>query len=383
MAIYQSFLDIFKKNSELEYLFDLELAEETSQRAYLKRMAIDTVLNYVGRTVSQSEFRMYSEGKPDKSDWYYKLNVRPNTDLSAATFWQKFVYKLMYDNEVLVIKTDSDDLLIADSFNRKEFALFEDVFTEVKVKDYEFTRSFVMSEVIHVEYNNKGLNDFLDGLYADYGELMGRMIDTSLRNNQIRGTVDIEQVGSFDKATADKLQRFVDRVTKVFSNSSVAIVPQTKQFKYNEISNGDRSDSQTFNDITKVKNELMSEVAKAVGVPPTLIHGDVVDLSENRKAYVEFCVRPLIEKIENELNAKLFTPAEYLAGGHVDVVGIDRPNIFELAPAVDKLIGSGPFSPNEMRVELGYEPIDDPAMDKHYVTKNYTDTVELKGGDSE
>lgn len=382
MSKFQSFLDIFKKNSELEYLFDLELANETSQRAYLKRMAIDTVLNYVGRTVSQSEFRFYKDGSPEKNEWYYKLNVRPNTDNSAAEFWQKFVYKLMYDNEVLVIKTDTDDFLIADSFNRKEYALYEDIFTEVKVKDYEFERPFRMSEVIHIEYNNKKLNDFLDGLYADYGELMGRMVDSSLRNHQIRGTVDIDQVGNFDEKTSQKLQKFVNRITKVFANSAIAIVPQTKQFKYNEISKGERTDSQTFTDITKLKNELVSEVAKAVGVPPKLVHGDVVDLTESRKAFIEFCIKPLIEKIENELNAKLFEPKEYLAGSRIDVVGIDRPNIFDLSSALADLIGSGPFSPNEIRVEMGYEPIDDPAMDKHYITKNFASTDELEGGDS-
>ena len=382
VAVFESFLDVFRKNSEIEYLFDLELINETSQRAYMKRLAIDTVLNFVGRTVSQSEFRFYDKETPVKNEWYYKLNVKPNTDDSAANFWQKFIYKLMYDNEVLVVKTDTDDLLIADSYVRKPYALYEDIFTEVTVKDYEFQRPYRRSEVIHVEYNNRKLNDFLDGLFEDYGELLGRMIDSSLRNHQIRGTVDIEQTASFDVKTTEKLQKFVNRLTKVFSTSSVAIVPQTKQFKYNEVSAGERTDSQTFNDITKLKNELISEVAKAVGVPPKLIHGDVADLEESRKAFVEFCIKPLLEKIENELNAQLFDQSDFLEGSHVDVVGIDRPNIFELADAVDKLIGSGPFSPNEMRKELGREPIDDPAMDKHYVTKNYSSTDELEGGDS-
>lgn len=382
MATFQSFLDVFKKNSELESLFDLDLINEASERAYMKRLAIDTVLNYVGRTVSQSEFRFYNKEIPDKNEWYYKLNVKPNTDDSAANFWQKFIYKLMYDNEVLVIKTDTDDLLIADSYIRKSYALYEDLFTEVIVKDYEFQRPFRRSEVIFVEHNNQKLNKFMDGLFEDYGELLGRMIDSSLRNHQIRGKVNIDTKTNMDKNTADKLQKFVNRLVKMFSTSAVAIFPQTKGFDYDEISAGERTDSQTFNDITKLKNELISEVAKAVGVPPKLVHGDVADLKESRTAYIEFCIKPLLEKIENELNAQLFEKSDFLEGSHVDVVGIDRPNIFELATAVDKLIGSGPFSPNEMRKELGYEPIDDPSMNKHYVTKNFSSTDELEGGDS-
>ncbi|PJH59043.1 phage portal protein, partial [Salmonella enterica subsp. enterica serovar Typhimurium] len=51
MTVFKSFLDIFKKNSELESLYDLDLIEETSHRAYLKRMALDLVLNYVARSI--------------------------------------------------------------------------------------------------------------------------------------------------------------------------------------------------------------------------------------------------------------------------------------------------------------------------------------------
>lgn len=40
------------------------------------------------------------------NDTYYKLNVKPNTDMSSDTFWQRVIYKLIYDNEVLIIVSD-------------------------------------------------------------------------------------------------------------------------------------------------------------------------------------------------------------------------------------------------------------------------------------
>ena len=87
MTVFQSFFDIFKKNSELEWMYDMDFVSDTSSRAYLKKMAIDSCLNFVGRTISQSEFRYKEKDKGIKNDWYYKLNVRPNTDDSASTFW--------------------------------------------------------------------------------------------------------------------------------------------------------------------------------------------------------------------------------------------------------------------------------------------------------
>ena len=55
MAIFPSFTDVFKKNhdkietTEWETLWDLEFADINSKRAYLKRMAIDRVVNFVAR----------------------------------------------------------------------------------------------------------------------------------------------------------------------------------------------------------------------------------------------------------------------------------------------------------------------------------------------
>ena len=48
--------------------------------------------------------------------------------------------KLIRDNEVLIIKTDTDDLLIADTFTKNEFAIFEDTFRDVTVRSYTFKR---------------------------------------------------------------------------------------------------------------------------------------------------------------------------------------------------------------------------------------------------
>lgn len=122
--------DVLNKNKEIGMMFDEFdfFGIETSQRAYLKKMALETCINFIGRTISQSDFRFMKDGKRQLDDWHYLLNVRPNTDQSASDFWQDFVYKLLHENEVLVILTDNNDLLIADSFDRIEYAIYPDIF---------------------------------------------------------------------------------------------------------------------------------------------------------------------------------------------------------------------------------------------------------------
>lgn len=99
--------------------------------------------------------------KENNSTTYYKLNVRPNTDESAATFWQKVIRKLIYDNEVLIVVTDTKDLIIADDFVREEYALYDDIFKQIMVDDFEFERNFKMSEVIYLEYNKRIYKQFV------------------------------------------------------------------------------------------------------------------------------------------------------------------------------------------------------------------------------
>ena len=153
------------RNEAIEFSYDFELLRDTSQKAYIKRWALDTCINHIARTISQTKFEIMDAGvKENNSTTYYKLNVRPNTDESAATFWQKVIRKLIYDNEVLIVVTDTKDLIIADDFVREEYALYDDIFKQIMVDDFEFERNFKMSEVIYLEYNNESINNLLSGL---------------------------------------------------------------------------------------------------------------------------------------------------------------------------------------------------------------------------
>ncbi|EGQ3136497.1 phage portal protein [Staphylococcus pseudintermedius] len=377
------FSSVFKRNLEIRDMLELDLAIDPAERSYLKRMALESVINFISRTLSQSEFWV-KDGQELKEDTlYYKLNVRPNSDSSASDFWHKVIYKLIYDNEVLIIKSDSDELLIADDFYREEYAVYEDIFKDVVVKDYKFGRTFKMSEVIYFNYNNDKLQRFVESLFADYGELFGRMMDTQLRKNQIRGVVSVNSgAGNIDNIQMTRLQKYIDKIYNQFKNNGVAIVPEISGFEYKELSkdsvNGTDNGAEN---LQKLKRMIIDDVAKIVGIPSNLIHGDVADLSNAMDAYIDFCINPLISKIEDELNSKFFTEAEYLKGKRVKVVGINAVDPIKNAEKVDKLISSSAAKQNEVRELLGLAPVED--GDRFILTKNYQTEEALKGGANE
>ena len=318
---------IMGRNEAIEFSYDFELLHETSQKAYIKKWALDTCINHIARTISQTKFEIIdSESKDTSSTTHYKLNVRPNTDESAATFWQKVIRKLIYDNEVLIVVTDSKDLIIADDFVREEYALYDDIFDHIMIGDFEYERSFRMSEVIYLEYNNESITN---------------------------------------------MQKFINKAYKAFESNDIAIVPVQKGYNYTEHTNDNTSSKSQIEEMAKVPNQLLSYVASNLGIPLPLLDGSVADIEAMTENYMKFCINHFIEKIVDELNAKLFSERGYKEGKRIKAITIGAKTPVEKAEAVDKLVASGSFTPNEVRDMFNYPHIEDEEMDKVMVTKNY------------
>lgn len=375
------FDNIFYKNKAIAEMFDMDFIQDTSQRVYLKQMAVDTVLNYVARTMSSIQFRFKQNGELAKNDWDYILNTKPNKDSSAVDFWQRFFYKLLSDNEVLVIKTDDDQLLIADDFHRKEYAVFEDTFENVIVKDYMFQRNFKMSEVIYLEYNNEELNKFSEGLFNDYGELFGRIIEVSMRNNQIRASVSVEATGTINgKSVNQRLQEYINTLYNSFKTSSVAIIPRTKGFNYEEYTNAVGATNQALSELEGMKKSLVSDVARWVGVPSALIFGENAELDSNVEAFRRLCIDNLVAKLQAELINKLISKNDYQNGKTIQAFNVLPSDPLKSSGHIDKLISSGFATQNEVREMFGWRRVDKDGMDDFHITKNYE---KLKGGDED
>ncbi len=376
--------DIFSRNKSLApSLYDREIyGVPVEQRAYLKYLALEICINFIARSIGQTEFRIMQNGKRIYDDWDYLLNVRPNTDSSAADFWEEVIYKLIFDSEVLVILSDTNDLLIADSFTREEYAVYPDKFKNVTVKDYTFARTFDMDEVIYLRYNNKKLQYFMNGMFKDFTDLFSRMIQTAMFSNQVRALASVEGTTNLDKENTDKLQTFMDKLFNAFKTKAFAIVPKLKGFDYTEIANGSNN-GRSVEDIMKVLDKTIEYVAELLGIPPALINGSLSEYETAVKSYVKFTLDSLLKKIMDELNAKLIDKNEYMNGKRIKAFGIQIKSIFDIANSIDKLIASGAFSRNDVREEIGKDRVDDPELDKYVLTKNYQTVDSTKGGEKE
>lgn len=376
------FLDtVFNRNKMLQWSYDIDLVEDNIDRVYLKKLAIQICINKIANTISQSRFEVNSTDSKLKDNLVFLLNHQANKNMNSAKFWQTIVYKLIYDNEVLIIKTDDDEFIIADDFEQVEYAVYEDVFKHVIVKDYEFNRTFTMSEVIYLEYSNEEMAHIINGLFDDYGSLFGRLIDYQMHTNQIRATMPIEMIGGKGDEQTKRIQNYVDKLTTQFRNNSLAIVPLQKGMDYKEHSSN--STSVSTENINKVLDGYIEQVASALNIPVALIKGDKADTKEATKNFMRFGINPILKQIVDEISVKFFDKDAILKGEGVTVQPMSTESVFERAEAIDKLVASGVYTRNQIRQKLGEEKSDDPELDKYLITKNYQSVDSVEGGENE
>ncbi len=351
--------------------------QDASTRAYLKRVALDAGVNFIARRFAQAKFKHVVDGKFVKDDAWYRLNTRPNRNETATQFWEHVIHKLIYEGECLVIVNDTKELLVADSYVHTKYANYDDIFEGVYVRGYRYERTFTMSEVIYLTYQNERLERYTNSLFADYGTMLGRMVAIQLRNNQIRGVLKVNTTYGAQREKQEQLQGYLDKVFNSFSNNTVALVPLTDGFDYQEIGGTKSNTQQQFDQIKQLRKDAIATVADILGIPENMLFETPAEVNQLEKSFNQGVLQFFYQLVIDELNGKLVS--DY-GSEEYRIVGKNERDIFSLSEAIDKLVSSGAFRRNEIREALGWERADDPALDEFYITKNYTTT---KGGDEE
>ena len=137
-------------------------------------------------------------------------------------------------------------------------------------------------------------------------------------------------------------------------------------------------------DITDVLTEIVETVARAFNIPAALLRGDVSEVDKITKNFLTFCIDPICEMIQTEINRKRYGKVQVQQGSYlkIDTTTIMHLDIFDIAEKIDKLIASGMYCIDELRKKLGDAELNTEESRKHWITKNYTDLQTLEGGDT-
>jgi len=352
---------------------------------YIRELAFWSTVNIIANAVSKCEFKTFLNGKETKGREHYLWNIEPNKNQNSSAFIHKLIAKLYRNNECLVIEQNGQ-LIVADSFNRKPYALYEDVFSQVQVGDFTFDRTFTQSEVLYYQLNDTNVRELVNRLYDQYANLISYTMKAYKKS---RGTKGIFKYDALPVPETEQRKMFDDLINnkiKAWLDGDSAALPLGQGQDWKELQQKTYQ-TETTRDIRAQIDDIFDFTARAFNVPPALLRGDVQDTSKAIDQLLTFCIDPLCDMLQEEINRKRNGYEGFIRGTYlkIDTTSIKHIDLFDNATAIDKLIGSGAYCINDIRRAAGHEIIDEPWAWQHWITKNY-ETIQnaltvLEGGE--
>lgn len=384
--------DLFGK--EIEFSKEMEgeknatiFGKEALLEQYYKEFAVESCISIIANALSLADFQTYMNFKKVKLDNYYLLNVEPNVNQNAKEFWHKVISNLYYKNECLIIQ-EQKQFYVADGFSREERGLKEDLYKEVYIGEYNFTRTFKESEVMYLKLNNTDIKKLIDGLYTNYGQLLTSGIKNYKRSNGMKGFVEIDTSLAQTEEAKKQLQDLMENQFSTWFKNDDAILPLSKGFTYKDSTpNNGSATKATTRDIRAIVDDIIEFTCAAFHVPSAMVKGNMVGVTEQTDNFLAFCINPLAKLIESEINRKMYKKSGFSQGSYVkiDTLRIKNIDLQKMANAGDLLFRIGVNSINDNLEMLGKEKLDADYADEHYVTKNYQSVLDInntkKGGE--
>lgn len=342
-----------------------------------RELAFHTAVNMIANSISKCEFKTFKANKEVKEKEYYYWNVEPNKNQNSSQFLHKLISQLYKYNECLVI-IEGDQFLVADSFTVKEYALMENLYSNVQVGDWSFSKTYNGKEVFYFKLSEQDMKKVVNAIYESYGKLITYGMKSYQKSRGSKGILNYEAIKKGDEEARKNFDDLMNVRFKKFFESENSVLPLPKGYEFSDIGSKTYSNEGT-RDIRAMMDDINDFTARAFGIPPALIRGDIAGISDAMQSYLTFCIDPLIDMLQEEINRKrngyvAFTQGTYLK---IDARNIKHMDILESAPSIDKLIASGVYSINQMLDMLGELQINEPWANQHFITKNYSTVEDL------
>ena len=207
-----------------------------------------------------------------------------------------------------------------------------------------------------------------------------------------KGTLNIDAIASGKKygerSFEEVFEDLMNNRFKTFFNSRSAVLPLFDGFNYTkQAAEQSKKSTSEVKDITDILDEIVETVARAFSIPVSLLKGDVSDVEKITRNFLTFCIDPLCEMIQKEINRKRYGRKEIQKGNYlkIDTTAVMHIDVFDIAEKIDKLIASGMYCVDELRQKLGDAELGTEESQMHFITKNYTElseVLDVKGGDT-
>lgn len=382
VTVWNWFFSLFNKDTKSLSLdaFIGELASEI----YFKQLAIQSCINLISNVLSKAEFQTFERGEEVRKENYYLFNVEPNPNKSASKFWRQVISNLVYDNECLVVQYNGY-FYVADSFHVDRYAFKNYLYKDIIIDDFRLNRSYEESEVFHFELHNERISNVIDGLYNSYSKLIAAAQANYKRNHSRRGKLKIPtNYPQTEKAQEELEKLFSEKFKRFFEAENGAVLPLPNGLEYDELASNigvkggaDNAQIRAFID------DVFDFVAIAFNIPPQLIKGSVADTEKATDNLLMFCINPLAELINDEINRKYYGKRAFLERTYlrINTSMIRAHDIKDIAGALETLLRIGGYTIDDILKTLGMEPLNTEWSTTRFMTKNYAPVEAVIAGD--
>ena len=353
---------------------------------YIREMAFLKAANLISKALSKCEFKTYLSGKEVEGREHYLWNIEPNKNQNSTEFLQQLVHRMLRNPSkgALVIEHNGQ-LLVADDFVKRPYALYEDVFEQVTVKDFNFSRTWNQSEVLYFRICDTDIQRVVNGLYESYSKLITYSMNAYQKSRGTKGVFKYDTIPTGGTEERKAFDALINEKIKAWLNGDNAALPLGRGQEWKELEHKTYSNEST-RDIRALIDDVSDFTANAYGIHPALLRGDVQSIGEALDYTLTFCIDPMADLIAEEINRKRNGYSAMASGTYtkIDTKQIKHVDLLSVATSIDKLIGSGSFCINDIRGLCGEELIDEPWAWAHFMTKNYVSLDEaltaLSGG---
>lgn len=351
------------------------------EQASLKGIAFWGIVNKIANVISKCEFRTYINNKEVKGNEYYLWNYNPNSNQNSNEFIKQLISQLYQYNECLVFEKNNQLFVADNTYTHNKNGFSEDTFEDIEVNNTPLGRTLRRNEVIYIKLNNDDVRKLVDGLSLSYLSLIDTAINSYGKNRGKKGILNIDASATSNPDFEERVSNLLNNDFKKFFESDNAVLPLFQGFDYQDIESKIYAGDNT-RDVKSLCDDIFDFTARAFSFPPSLAKGDVQDTEKAIEELLTFCIEPLIELIQTEIN-RARNGKSVLKGTYIkiDYKSIKHRDLLDAATQIDKLIASGVASINDILRLFGEPNLAEEWADKHYITKNYSDIeTELKEG---
>lgn len=350
---------------------------EAGQEYQVRELSFWVCVNMVANALGRCEVRTFQGNEEVKGREYYLWNVSPNVNQNASVFMHKLVASLYQNNEALIVETlsrgDLPALVVADSWvPPEEWPSRQNEYDGVTVGDYQFQFPFYENSVLHLKLNQVNMRPVINGLYQSWWRMVNAAMKAYTWGNGQHWKVHVNQIASGETGWAEKFQAMISEQLKPFLESDGAILPEFDGYQYENVGSSSGGSTRDTRDIRAMIEDIFDFTARGFLIPAVLVNGTVQGTEDANTRFLTNCIDPLADQLQEEINRKRYGYDGWVRGDYVrvDTSSIIHFDIFENAANVEKLVGSGAFTINDVLRAANQPPIPEDWGNQHFMTLN-------------